>query len=311
MLARNHRNNDSILQYKKNVEAGLLEGKIVKSKNKAVPDGFMEKLGMDPENTDLAETLFNQTRKDAFTTDTGRLRGWENGVPFEIEVPKDIYDLFTTLPETQFTTLERAISKATRMLSQSVVLEPFKYVSIVGRDAMNSLIYSKTGWKPSSLYRSFLDVRNNSLDYQKFKALGGEQYSARLMSRMDRIESLDKMLKLESPNVIIRKLKDIPKIMKQFGDDLSISVPFAEYQRSIKKFGDTPQGRLKALIEAKSVTYDPTTRGSNRFVKGWVNIAPFANPMLQEPGMIARNIKRPAFWVKGTMAYGVTQLLSE
>lgn len=295
MLVRNHRNNESILQYKKNVEAGLVEGKIVRSKNKPVPEGFIKDLEINPENEALAETLYNQSRKNAFTTETGRLRGWEDGKPFEIEVPKEIYDVFSSIPDTQFNIAERVMGRAAQMLSRNVVFEPFKSVSITTRDALNSLVYSKTGINPISIVKAFRDVRGNSDTYKQFQAMGGNQYAARMMSRMDRITSHDKMLQIESPNVIIKPFKKMIDVLNQFGSDLSISVPFAEYQRALKVFGDTPEGRMRAVIEAKLVTNDPTTRGSNRIVRGYINQSSFAGPMIQEPGMIARNVKRPAF----------------
>jgi hypothetical protein len=71
MLVTNSKKNDSVLQYKKLVEQRRLPGKIVKSKNKEVPDKMLEDLELDESELPLAETLYNQSRKDAFTPTTG------------------------------------------------------------------------------------------------------------------------------------------------------------------------------------------------------------------------------------------------
>jgi hypothetical protein len=75
MLVTNSKKNDSVLQYKKLVEQGKLPGKIVKSKNKEMPSKMIEDLEINPESKKLAETLYNQSRKDTFTPETGRIRG--------------------------------------------------------------------------------------------------------------------------------------------------------------------------------------------------------------------------------------------
>lgn len=311
MIVTNGLKNDSILQYKKLVEEGKMPGKIVKSKNRALPEKFMEDLEIDPENVALAETIYNQSRIDAFTPEVGRIRGWSEGKPFEIEVPKDIYNTFASLPQVQYGNFVKFLGATSRLFSKATVLEPVKRLSITTRDALNSLVYSKTGNNPINMAKAFFDVVGNKEGYQKFKALGGEQYSARLMSRMDRISKMDDLLKIESPNAIIKPFKDIINVMSKFGNDLSVTVPYSEYKSALKKFGDTPNGRLAAIIEAKSVTNDPTTRGSNAVVKTWVNIAPFANPMIQEPFMIGRNFKDPGFWARGALVYSIPALMQK
>lgn len=295
MIVTNGLKNDSILQYKKLVEEGKMPGKIVKSKNRALPEKFMEDLEIDPENVALAESIYNQSRIDAFTPEVGRIRGWFEGKPFEIEVPKDIYNTFASLPQVQYSQFTRSVAAVSRFFAKATVLEPAKRLSITTRDALSALVYSKTGNSPINMIKAYMDVLGNVESYQKFKALGGEQYSARLMSRADRISRMDDLLKIQSPNVIIKSYKQIIDVMSKFGNDLSVTVPYSEYMSAVKKFGDTPNGRLAAIIEAKSVTNDPTTRGASKTVKAFVNIFPFANPMIQEPFMIGRNINNPAF----------------
>jgi len=309
MLVMNAKKNESILQYKKGVEKGELPGKIKESKNKAIPEEMIEDLGLDPDNLALAETLYNQSRKDAFTPKDGRIKGWENGVPFEIEVPGDVYETFTSLSPADTGTITNILKSASRIMSKGITLEPIKHLSIFGRDAWSSLIYSKTGSNPLSIVRALTDIYKDTESWKKFKAMGGEQYASRMLSRADRVESVEKLLKVESPNVTIVPFKKFGDFLSKHSSNLVASVPFAEYQRALKKFGDTPEGRTKALIESKSVSYDPNKKGSSKLVKAMANVQPFFNVMLQEPYMIAKNMKRPLFWAKGAVGITIPSLI--
>ena len=194
-------------------------------------------------------------------------------------------------------------------MSRGITLEPVKHLSIFGRDAWASLIYSKTGSNPLDIVRAMTDIYKGSDSYKKFKALGGETYATRLLTRADRAQNLNELLKTERPNVTIVPFNKLGSFLSEFSKNLVASVPFAEYQRAVKKFGDTPDGRLAALIEAKSVSYDPTKKGSSKLVKGAANILPFFNVMLQEPYMIAKNMNRPLFWAKGAVGIALPSLL--
>lgn len=309
MLVSNSKKNDSVLQYKKLVEQGKLPGKIVKSKNRAIPEKMLEDLGIDPENEALAESLYNQSRKDSFTPDTGRIRGWENGKPFEIEVPRDVYETYSSLAPSDTGMLTNLFRATNNIMSRGIVLEPVKFGSIFLRDAYSSLIYSKTGSNPLSIVKALNDIYKDTHSWNQFKSLGGEQYASRLMTRTERVGKIEELLKAEQPNAVLIPFKNLSQFLKKHSQNLVASVPFAEYQRAVEKFGDTPSGRLQALIEAKSVTYDPTKKGSSKLVKGSANFFPFFNVMLQEPAMIAKNMKRPMFWAKGALGMTLPSLL--
>ena len=75
MMVQNSLKNESILQYKRSVEQGKLPGKIVESKKQPLPEGFLEATGIAEDNLDLAETLYAQSRKNAFYPREGRIRG--------------------------------------------------------------------------------------------------------------------------------------------------------------------------------------------------------------------------------------------
>lgn len=129
------------------------------------------------------------------------------------------------------------------------------------------------------------------------------------MTRSDRSAKISELIKSERPNAKIVPFNKLGTFLKEFNGKLAAAVPFAEYQRSVAKYGDTPSGRLQALINAKEVSYDPTKKGSSKLVKGAANFFPFFNVMLQEPAMIAKNMKRPQFWAKGAIGLTLPGLL--
>src|SRR5690606_7393230 len=90
----------------------------------------------------------------------------------------------------------------------------------------------------------------------------------------------------------------LKKYEKTLGD-ISIAVPFAEYTRAIEKYGNTPEGRILAMMEAKSVTYDPHRKGKHKLVREAAPFINFLNVTLQDAAMLAKNLKRPEVWFRG------------
>ena len=301
MMISNSKKNDSILQYKKQVEAGNLPGRIVQSKGRKAPKEMTTELGLDPESTEMADLLYDQSRKDAFFTEGGRLRGWDNGKAFEIEVPKEVYDTFSSLAPNDTGFLTNIFKKTNQVFSRGIVLEPIKAVSIFGRDALSSLIYSKTGSNPISIFKAMQGIIGNSESWKKFQAQGGDTYASRLMLRADRQAKISELAN-EHGNITMVPFKKLGSFLQKTHQALTASVPFAEYERALEKYGDTPTGRTQALIESKLVSYNPNVKGSSKIAKIIANISPFFNVMLQEPSMLAKNLKRPLFVAKG-LAY--------
>jgi len=301
MMISNSRKNDSILQYKKQVEAGNLPGKVVKSKGRKAPKEMATELKLDPDSQEMADLLYDQSRKDAFFTEGGKLRGWDNGKVFEIEVPKEVYDTFSSLAPSDTGFFTNIFKKTNQLFSKAIVLEPIKAVSIFGRDALSSLIYSKTGSNPLSIFKAMKGIIGNSESWKKFQAQGGDTYATRLMLRGERQAKISQLAE-EHGNITLVPFKKMAEFFKKSHQAMTASVPFAEYERALQKFGDTEIGRTQALVESKSVTYNPNNKGSSKLAKIAANVMPFFNVMLQEPAMIAKNLKRPLFVAKG-LAY--------
>ncbi len=312
MMVSNARKNEAMIQYKHLVEQGKLPGRVKKSKNRAAPESFLKQLEeseFDSSSKELADALYDQSRKDAWTTENGTLKGWENGEPFEIEVPKDVFDTFSSLAPQDTGFFTNIFKKAKEWFSKGVVMEPIKALSITSRDVLNGVVLGKYNHSPFNTAKAFFDILNQTDQYSRYKALGGDTYASRLLARSERITKVESLLKKERPNAIIVPFQKLGKYLREFNGMVSAAVPFAEYQAALKKFGDTPQGRLQALMEAKSVSYDPTKKGSHKVIKGLGNVGPFFNVMLQEPYIIAKNIKRPLYWAKGMAYYGMPAML--
>ena len=93
MLINNSRKNDAVLAYYEGVQQGRLPGKIKKGNQNKIPEHVLEKAEIDPELEDVAENLYNQTRREAFTPEENTLRCWKDGKPIDIVVPEEIYNI--------------------------------------------------------------------------------------------------------------------------------------------------------------------------------------------------------------------------
>lgn len=310
MLVRNSKNNEAILQYRKLVEEGKLPGKIKPGRNEPIPDNVVENLEIDPSLKPVAEALYNQSRKSAFTPEKNVLRGWKEGKPFTIEVPEEIYNVFSTIAPQERGPLAKLFSATNRLFSRGISMEPRKFASILGRDALSSLIYSKTGSNPMSVVEALGDVFRDKHVYKEFLALGGDVYASRLAERIDRAKKIEDLITPGKEGLLVpfEKMGDFFRKYAGTLGDISISVPLAEYKRALEKFGNTPEGRIMAAMEARRVTYDPTRKGGSKTVREMGNFIPFWNVSLQDLSSVARNLKSPEAYAKGMLAISLPTL---
>ncbi len=304
MLISNARKNDSVLAYLEKVQKGELPGKIRKGKQSPIPEGIKKSLEIDPELEALAETLYNQTRREGFTPEENVIRCWKDGNAIDIEVPEDIYKVFKTAGPEQMGTLAKALSAINRLFSKGISLEPRKFLSIYARDALSSLIYSRTGSNPISIVEALADIQGDTEIYKQFKAMGGDIYASRLATRIDRAYKVDDLITPGKEGILV-PFEKMFSFFKKYSDklnEISMSIPLAEYKRALAFYGDTPEGRIVAAMEARRVTYDPTRKGASKLVRGIGNFTPFWNVSLQDMAMLPQNLKNKETWIKGFLA---------
>lgn len=317
MLISNAKKNDAVLQYKRLVDKGQLPGKVRKVKGEKIPPEVQKELrgediDIDPALDAVAENVYNQTRKDSFTPRKNILRGWENGKPFEIEVPDDIYNVFSSLAPQDRGSIAKFFAASNRIFSRGISLSPHKFASIAARDALSSLVYSRTGYQPMSIFSALGDIYKDNKIYKEFLSMGGDVYAARLAGRIDRAKKIEEFVTPESkgPMFGLDKIGDFFKWYSDLTSNLSMAVPLAEYKRALAKYGESAEGRLMASMEARSVTYDPTRKGAWKVVQELNNYIPFWNVSLQELSMVGSSLKNnPSAWAKGFAAITVPTLI--
>lgn len=301
MLIQNSKKNDAVLQYKRNVEKGLLPGKIVKAEVPKMPKSVAEQLEIPKDLNQVGESLYGQTRAEAFTPSKNRIRGWENGKAFEIEVPAEVVEVFKGMQPMSQHLISKALTSVNRVFSKGLTLSPKKFFSIWARDALSSIILSKSGVTPIDTAKATADILGNSQLYKQFKFDGGDLYATRLASRIDRAKKVEELVTpgKSGPIVPLEKLYEYFKKYENKLGDISLAVPFAEYKAGIAKYGDTAEGRILAMMDAKRVTYDPTRKGKSILVREVAPFINFWNVTLQDLSMVASNLKRPEVWAKG------------
>ncbi|HUC95884.1 MAG TPA: LPD38 domain-containing protein, partial [Candidatus Saccharimonadia bacterium] len=311
MLISNSRKNDSILQYRKLVLEGKLPGKFRGAKNDPIPSEVLEDLDIDSGLKNVAESLYNQTRKEAFTPEKNVLRGWKDGKPFKIEVPEDIYNVFSSIAPQDHGPLAKIFGATNRLFSRGISMAPRKFGSIFGRDALSSLVYSRTGSNPISIAEALSDIYNAKPIYKEFLSMGGDVYASRLAERIDRARKVEDLISPGKEGILVPFAK-MGDYFRKYGEtlgDISLAVPLGEYKRALAKFGNTAEGRIMAAMEARRVTYDPTRKGGSKIVRELGNYIPFWNVSLQDMAMLGSNLKSPTTWAKGMAAITIPTLL--
>jgi hypothetical protein len=311
MLISNSKKNDAILQYKRLAERGEVPGTVRQVRNDPIPEELLEELGIDPEMENVAENLYNQTRRSSYTPKKNTLRGWENGKPFEIEVPEEIYNVFSTFAPQDSGFIAKFFGASNRLFSRGISLSPKKSVSIFARDALSSLIYSRTGANPLSIVEALGDIYGDKEVYKQFKAMGGDVYAARLAQRIDRANKIEDLITPGKEGILV-PFEKIGSWFKSYAEklgEMSMAVPLAEYKRALQVYGDTAEGRLMAAMEARRVTYDPTRKGSSEIVRELGNYIPFWNVSLQDLATLGIALKRPETWAKGFGAITIPTLM--
>lgn len=304
MLITSAKKNEAVLQYAKLVSEGKLPGTIKKGKNLMIPESVLEDLDIPMDQLDIAENLYNQTRKNSFTPEKNILKGWKNGQPIEIHVPDNIYEVFSTFTPQDSGIMAKLFSTTNRIFSRGISLAPRKALSIVSRDALSSLIYSRTGENPLSVVEALGDTFGNSETYKQFLAMGGDVYAAKLGERIDRANKITDLITPGHEGKVV-PFNQIGKFFRGYSEkmgNINMAVPMAEYNRALAKYGNTEQGRIMAALEARRVTYDPYRKGSSKIVRELGNYIPFWNVSLQDVSMLGNNLKKPSTWVKGISA---------
>lgn len=311
MLISNAKKNEAILQYAKGIQEGTLEGVIRKGENIPIPESVIKDLNISPEQIDIAENLYNQTRKNSFTPKKNTLRGWKNGQPIDIEVPEDIFNIFSTFTPNEGNLITKFVSATNRLFSKGITLSPRKFLSITSRDAVSAFIYSKTGQNSLSVFKALVEVFGNKESYKQFKAMGGDVYASRLAERIDRSKKIEDLITPGSKGIMVpfEKMGSYFSKYSESLGDISLAVPLAEYNRALAKYGNTAEGRIMAAMEARRVTYDPNRKGGSKIVRELGNYIPFWNVSLQDISMLGSNLKNKSTWIKGLSSLTVPTLL--
>jgi hypothetical protein len=304
MLIMNANKNAAVLKYRDLVETGQMPGEIKVGKPREMPKELMEELGIDPEMIELATQLYDQTRKDSFTPEKNKLKGWKDGVPFEITVPDDVYEIFSLTNPQQYGVIPEILNKTNKWFSRGISTEPFKFLSITARDAVSAFILSKNNGKVTDVPRILSEVWGNSEPFQRFLAMGGDLYAERMSTRLDRARKVDDLITPGRSGIMV-PISQLSRFLRQGAKkfyNLSLAVPYAEYKKGIEKYGDTEDGRIAAALDARKVTYDPTVKGKSAFMREMNNYIPFWNVSVQDLHYISQNLDNPKAYAKGIMA---------
>lgn len=218
-----------------------------------------------------------------------QIRAYVDGKPVVLNVSKSIYNNMDNLLHRQTDPIERAGRKVTNPMKALITgLNQFFTVNNIARDFQTGIANSieNNPAKFTATYGEALaKMAKNSPEWQTFKALGGRE-SGFIKSGKSYTESTKKS---KNP---IKTAKDAAIKGLEFLPENSESLArFAEYLRGIKKYGDTPDGRRKAIMAAADVTTNFSRSGSSQFYRGLDAWTMYLNAGVQGVDKMVRQIK--------------------
>lgn len=218
-----------------------------------------------------------------------QIRAYVDGKPVVLNVSKSIYNNMDNLLHRQTDPIERAGRKVTNPMKALITgLNQFFTVNNIARDFQTGIANSieNNPAKFTATYGEALaKMAKNSPEWQTFKALGGRE-SGFIKSGKSYTESTKKS---KNP---IKTAKDAAIKGLEFLPENSESLArFAEYLRGIKKYGDTPDGRRKAIMAAADVTTNFARSGSSQFYRGLDAWTMYLNAGIQGVDKMVRQIK--------------------
>ena len=228
-----------------------------------------------------------------------------DGEPRVVYVNEGIYNGLNKLANPkEYSAVTRAAGRITGLQKKLITqINPYFALRNVSRDAQNYLDYSEENWRPalksyakSTWENVFRSIREKDSDWQHFLALGGRNSGF--------LNNENSYLDTKNAGVIKKTLGGIEKVLSAPGEWTEILPRFAEYKNAVKKYGDTPEGRKKAILAAADVTVNFSRGGSTSKLIG--QYVPYFNAAMQGLDKIAREAKRnPGKFARRSVTRGV------
>lgn len=228
-----------------------------------------------------------------------------DGEPRVVYVNEGIYNGLNKLANPkEYSAVTRAAGRITGLQKKLITqINPYFALRNVSRDAQNYLDYSEENWRQalksytkSTWENVFRSIREKDSDWQHFLALGGRSSGF--------LNNENSYLNTKNAGVIKKTLGGIEKVLSAPGEWTEVLPRFAEYKNAVKKYGDTPEGRKKAILAAADVTVNFSRGGSTSKAIG--QYVPYFNAAMQGLDKIAREAKRnPGKFARRSVARGV------
>lgn len=223
------------------------------------------------------------------------IRGWQNGERISLAVNRDVYDAFNYLAKPSDVSLKsrsiNAVLDAARKVSAPIKgaitgYNPFFGVMNMMRDFQTASVNTEASALRfyGNLVNSIGERGSDSTNWRNFQSLGGA--SSGYISSQLGIHGT-----VEQQNKPGRKLlRKAGKAMSAVGEYTESMFRFAEYLEGIRKYGDTPEGRRKAIGMSADVTVNFSRSGP--IAKAADSMCLYLNANVQGLDKMARTIAK-------------------
>ncbi|MBC8537306.1 LPD38 domain-containing protein [Feifania hominis] len=282
-----------LAQFVKNSPSGSKYGRIV-----GTPSDLSVNALLETGELELADTV------RALKNGTYQLTAFENGEPITINVTKQTYDAVNDLFNRKYGTGTRVGRTVTTPMKSLITgHNPFFALRNSIKDAQTGYAHSianNPGKFSENILRAAKKMMDNSPEWQTFQALGGRG-SGFFNAEKGYVKSSD------PGGIVKRSAKKVWDGMAALNEGSETVTRFAEYLNAIDKFGDTPDGRKRAISAAADVTTNFSRSGPmGKAIDSWVL---YFNAGVQGLDKMARQLKnRPTSTLAKAAGTGVAAL---
>lgn len=213
-----------------------------------------------------------------------KLTTWVNGKKYSMFITEGLYKGLQSVTHAPTDEAVDGIRKWARAINAPhkafvTSLNPLFSITNLLRDLPTAAVYSTAGLKFGKFIpMAFREMTQNSDNWQSFQALGGTR-NGYYWSESGFLEEYTKSKGTWA------KVKGAASFL---GEHSEAVTRFAEYLAGLEKFGNTPQGRAKALKLSAEVTLDFSRGGSvSKLVNDFI---PFFNPAVQGLSKMIRSV---------------------
>jgi len=180
-----------------------------------------------------------------------------------------------------------------KLFKRGVTQTPSFFMRNMLRDPLSAMVFSDAGIGPIDIAKGLLHAIRQDEVYWKFKASGGS-HGTMFTHDVDSCKrQVKRVMRKYSPHMSQRMLNAVLENLTKVMESGELGSRIAEFEKTIKEKGNTPEGVMLGTERARDVTIDFSRAGT--ITREINKVEPFYNPAVQEINKIYRSFRDHPF----------------